>query len=622
MQIERKEVLSWTASASILSIILVLGLLLRLYCLDCHSLWYDEIASIETARRGIDAIFTYRFGWLGNQTHLHYLLVWLTTLPLDPAASPLLVRLPSALAGSLTPLLVYGLGKSLFGSIPAFVAALLSALSPVLLDYSQDVRPYSVLTFLTVLVVYCLLRAEQSGQARWWAAFTVAALVNLLYSYFAVILVLPALAPYLLALLIRYRRIGEKKNTFYLPIASTLTIVIVAGLMLFSLRAASDSTIDLSRFSVSHSVALVVGLVKWIMQAGLDARVVAAAQILCFMAVVLGTYASIRHGGMALRGVLLCWAMVIIPGLLLALLQTNHLVFERYAVFATPFYLLLVGNGLAAAWNYETLKRIRRAVTLPAAALSIIVLLFFIAGAISYATSPGTEKISMKPDFRGAAAYLSDVVTKRDLALFVDEPAHGATVAGFYGFGLPNMPAYNVRDPRVLGQTAIGDIYWVLSFVPDKFHLAENLAAPDQGWADVRHFDGVLVLKDADTGASIAQRMNRLVTKMEATTRNNPSVKILRACVEQAQGDIATALMGYQEVGAYTPLGGEHFRTAEGFEAIGELERAWQEAMLAKHAEPDRLDLHQWMAHMLKDEGYTEQSRVEEQIVDGLKRLR
>src|SRR5688500_11569325 len=203
MHIDEKEDLPWPLGAWILGIIFVLGLFLRLYCLDCHSLWYDEIASIETAQRGIASIFTYRFGWLSNQTYLHYLLVWFSTLPVDPATSALLVRLPSALAGSLIPLFVYGIGTTLFRNLPAFMAAFLSAVSTVLLDYSQDVRPYSILVFLTVLLVYCLLRAEQSDRLGWWAAFTVATVANVLYSYFAVLMFLPTLAPLLLPLLLR-----------------------------------------------------------------------------------------------------------------------------------------------------------------------------------------------------------------------------------------------------------------------------------------------------------------------------------------------------------------------------------------------------------------------------------
>src|SRR6266542_2759579 len=100
---------------SALIIITLLALALRLWCLDCYGLWYDEVASIEIASRGPAAILTDRFGGMLVQTPLHYLMVWLTSLPLDPASSSILVRLPSVIAGALTPLVVYGIGKEMFG---------------------------------------------------------------------------------------------------------------------------------------------------------------------------------------------------------------------------------------------------------------------------------------------------------------------------------------------------------------------------------------------------------------------------------------------------------------------------------------------------------------------------
>src|SRR5438477_10008090 len=135
--------------------IFLIGLVLRLATLDAHSLWYDEVLSIETAQRGLNAIFTDRFGWMLVQTPLHYFLVWLTIQPADPTSTSFLVRLPSALAGSLTILVVYGIGRELFGRAPGLAAALLVALSTVALDYSQDLRPYAILTLLTALSVYC-----------------------------------------------------------------------------------------------------------------------------------------------------------------------------------------------------------------------------------------------------------------------------------------------------------------------------------------------------------------------------------------------------------------------------------------------------------------------------------
>src|SRR5215210_3274815 len=126
---DRRQSKRFSYTVLLLVGIFLLGLALRLFCLDCQSLWYDEVASIEVAQRGLGAIFTDRFGWMHVQTPLHYLLVWLTIQPVDPTSTALLVRLPSALAGALTPVVVYGLGKELFGRPQGLLTSLLIALS-------------------------------------------------------------------------------------------------------------------------------------------------------------------------------------------------------------------------------------------------------------------------------------------------------------------------------------------------------------------------------------------------------------------------------------------------------------------------------------------------------------
>src|SRR5262249_11640838 len=157
-----------------------------------------EIASLEAAGRGFPAFLTDRFGWMLVQTPLHYFVVWVTSLPVDPVQSAVLVRVPSALAGALAVWVVYGVGRELFGRRQGVVAAVILALSAVHISYSQDLRPYSMLTLFTLLSVYCLLVAERTNNTKWWIAFTLASIANLLISYFALTLALPALLPYLL----------------------------------------------------------------------------------------------------------------------------------------------------------------------------------------------------------------------------------------------------------------------------------------------------------------------------------------------------------------------------------------------------------------------------------------
>src|SRR5688500_17135269 len=227
---------SSTHARLLLAGIFVLGLVMRFYCLDCRSLWYDEVASIEVAQRGLVAIFTDRFGWMNVQTPLHYLIVWLTIQPVDPAATSLLVRLPSALAGSAAPLVIYAIGRDVFGRAQGLIAAALLAFSTIHLAYSGDVRPYAVLILLTLLAIYSLIQVELTGSPICWVAFAASMVANMLNSYYILTMVLPAIGIYLLW---RYWRLwhttgGNRKPLLY-AVASACVVAVVALVMFLDL---------------------------------------------------------------------------------------------------------------------------------------------------------------------------------------------------------------------------------------------------------------------------------------------------------------------------------------------------------------------------------------------------
>src|SRR5690348_15594324 len=176
--------------------ITAVGALIRLVTLDAHGFWIDEVESLDISSLGVPTFITDRFGYAANQTPLHFGIVWLTSLLADPTTTTVIGRLPSALAGALTIPLAYGLGKELFGKTQGLIAALLLALSAVHLNYSQDLRPYSMLVFLTTLAVYSLLKAERTNSRGWWAVFVASSIVNALNSYVALTFATPAFLPF------------------------------------------------------------------------------------------------------------------------------------------------------------------------------------------------------------------------------------------------------------------------------------------------------------------------------------------------------------------------------------------------------------------------------------------
>jgi hypothetical protein len=136
-------------------------------------------------------------------------------------------------------------------------------------------------------------------------------------------------------------------------------------------------------------------------------------------------------------------------------------------------------------------------------------------------------------------------------------------------------------------------------------------------WAQVTRFDGVIILRD-ESAEDVMSNLERLLTALETSGFLRQPTKTLRGTFLQSRGQAVEAAAQYREASTYFPFGNEYLRTAIGFEAIGDDRRAWREAILSKFWQPQRPEVHAWLARKLSEEGYTDEARIEEEIERGL----
>lgn len=132
------------------------GAAMRVHGLGEHSLWNDELSTWYRLGPGPGSA---RFwNWIQRDVHPPGYLVlmsfWVDLFG-DSEAS---LRAPSALAGVLLIPLVYGLARSVYGSLTGAVAAWLTAVSPFFLWYSQEARAYELVTLCVVASCWSLHR--------------------------------------------------------------------------------------------------------------------------------------------------------------------------------------------------------------------------------------------------------------------------------------------------------------------------------------------------------------------------------------------------------------------------------------------------------------------------------
>jgi len=563
------------------------------------------------------------------QTPLHYLMVWLTALPVDPASTPVLVRLPSVIAGALTPLVVYGIGKEMFGRAQGLLAALFVALSAVHIGHSQDVRPYSLLILTTALSVYCLLRAEREGSRKWWAAFAISTVSALYISYFSLTLFLPALIPYLLWLL---WRLWSRRSNNPLPLRHAFLAIL--GTAILAIPVALDvlrvqrNPPDISVLLRTPSLLLDQNalLLTRTMQFGLSGEFETYAQWGLFLLALLGVYAAIRSR--RFRAIALCVSIVVIPSLLLAVAKTTNPIFQRYAVFVMPFYFLLIANGIMRFWtrrpgadarkpvNQSKIQNLKSKISV---LLGTMVALLLITGVYIYFSPEGHRRFSYLPDYRGAAQYLSGVAGPQDLIVIADEPALGAEVVNFYWRGAPPAPTFDARDPRLFAQQPRGTIFWVVSFFQNNPEFIQDLPSSDPEWSDPAYFERIVIMRDLRHSAMPG--MERLALQAEEKLAGFQPVRTLQGVLYQARGETAQAADFYRQAGAYFPqLGAEFFSSAQGFGVRGDDDKAWREAITSKFMQPGNPDLHAWMSRHLLATGFPAESRIEAEIVEALRR--
>ena len=163
----------------IIGIILTIAAFLRIYQLGHECLWIDEVSSVDQALRPLPELFS---GFLRAPFYYFILRCWIKLFGLSEFS----LRLPSAIFGILSVYFTYRIGKDFFGRRAGEMGALLLAVSPFCLFFSQEVRHYSLWLLLTLLSNFFFLRImnrEKPGRDYFYYAFVmILSLYTILWS--------------------------------------------------------------------------------------------------------------------------------------------------------------------------------------------------------------------------------------------------------------------------------------------------------------------------------------------------------------------------------------------------------------------------------------------------------
>jgi mannosyltransferase len=155
----------------ILFIALAAGFLVRVHNLGRESLWYDEGHSIRMAHFGFSKYISEDPHELQHPLYFLLLQWWISVFGISEYAA----RFLSVIFGAGCILAIYFMGKTLFDSATGVISALFLACSAYQLQYSQEVKGYSLQALLGILSFYFFARMFKEKK---WPVYAGYVLVN------------------------------------------------------------------------------------------------------------------------------------------------------------------------------------------------------------------------------------------------------------------------------------------------------------------------------------------------------------------------------------------------------------------------------------------------------------
>lgn len=173
------------------------------------AIWYDEWFSIKQAGGGMFGPLTVGDVWQQVindifETPAHYILLseWGKLVGWTEFAA----RALSLLLGLLAICALYRLGRDLFSPLAGVSAAVIFGLSAFYINYLHEMRTYTLLALLSIVVIWAYWRVAHTAASRWHTALLVLCTAALLYAHYMGALVPAGLALYHLLFMRKDRR--------------------------------------------------------------------------------------------------------------------------------------------------------------------------------------------------------------------------------------------------------------------------------------------------------------------------------------------------------------------------------------------------------------------------------
>ena len=443
-----------------LLLILLLAAGLRFYRLDGQSFWADEGNSVVLAQRSADAILQASAADIHPPAYYLLLKLWGQVWGLRETGA----RSLSAVLGVAVVWGLYLTGGLIKNKRTGLLAALLAAINPFLIYYSQEARMYQLLALAGVFTTYAVLlwwrdAAQDGGIFPWRASllYLIFAVLGL-YTHYAFPIHLIALNLAFLVWVFEHRSDGPRRvlGHYLLPWAllQGLALLFFAPWLPTALRQLRVWPKPVVHLNALQALVQTLRLfICGVTPCPLNIFVQPVIAFFILLIMVWGLWRQVRYRGLDVARVSLVLLWLILPVAVMFAAGIFTPSFFKFLLLAAPAWLLALALGLNAA-GIPAMRRPRRE-DIDAAMVRAYLVTPFLILLLALPVIPALKHYYFDPsvardDYRGLAAYLKALYRPGDVIIL---DAAGQ-IDAFSQYDHGPAPTYPLPESRPLDEAA------------------------------------------------------------------------------------------------------------------------------------------------------------------------
>ncbi len=420
----------------LLFVIIALAAFLRAFTIGSESLWLDEAVSVKISSHSLTSIISLATQGCETNPPLYYMLLHLWTRLFGQ--SEVAIRSLSACLGTISVLLIYKVGKSLFDRRAGILAAFLLATSAYAIEYSQEARQYSLLLLLTLLsflLFAMLLKANQ----RKTITFIAYALINIMLCYTHMFGLLMIGAQVLYFILFQKKYPGARLLFWA---AQAVTVVAFLPWAFFIATKIFPEASHALTWIPEPSLTVVANVIGALSGAGYLSRplgiILVFILLLLCLAGIFGSYKQLQSNRLRSllnslqeprTALLLIWFLFPLIMTIILSITVMPLLVSRYLIGTTAAIYLLTALGISNISPLLSKYRLRSNLT--AIMLTGLIIIISIPGLHTYYAQP------QKDPWRDVAVFIRQEAKPGDVMIFA--PDYNETPFEYYYRGDPEI---------------------------------------------------------------------------------------------------------------------------------------------------------------------------------------